>query len=62
MKLRPLYDDEMIRELAQDLSEVIILAEHPTRVQYGYERAARKLYAAGWRRENHFASGAGGHE
>jgi len=59
MTLISAYDDEVVRELAQDLSEVIILNPFETD---GYERMARKLYAAGWRKENVFASGAGGHE
>jgi hypothetical protein len=59
MPLVSAHDDETIKELAHDLSEQVIL--HPVR-DGDYARMARKLYAAGWRKENVFASGVGGHE
>lgn len=44
----PYYEDELIRALAQDLSEQIVLA--PGTSEDEYTELARKLYKIGWRR------------
>jgi hypothetical protein len=54
MAIQQAYDDQVVAELAQDLSEQIILIDPTVVVRVSgmgvYEDMARKLYAAGWRK------------
>lgn len=46
MSLVTVYDEQQVRRLAKDISELLILPEDDTT---GYDQLARRLYGAGWR-------------